>query len=288
MIKKFDEFVKKSECNDDGWDALDTTFMDFDLNDIPKDELSKQYVIFRFLVVCPPGFGSPLMDVSKNEALQHGADYTWDIDTVRRNIMKQYKLQPWQFRISEECNNIRVGLVIPARRDNADKIIEDMVALGYYVNQRFPQEVEIKFDDERIIATFELIRFDPKFPADMTDEVRKMKTIKHITPKYNGLSIKSNGFIPNHQNERFKYPPRLHFLKDGVDDKRVNSLGKQLCKYNSNPHNDGNYTIYTLDVSKIPDNVKFFGDSCCEEGICTTDKIPYDAVISVENVKYPK
>lgn len=52
--------------------------------------------------------------------------------------------------------------------------------------------------------------------------------------------------------------------------------------------NDGTYVLFILDVSRIPQNVKFVGDSCYEYEICTEDKIPFDTVLDIKEIKFRK
>lgn len=283
MIKKFEDFINenlKDVQGDDDYTVLDNTFKDLDLSDVPKEEIEKQFIDFSEIITVQPMYGEPLFDTSKNKTLNEGVKKTWDVETTRKLIMRTYKLNEWQFQSVDVDNSIKVCLVVPHIGDNEQSVIEDMVACGYYENQRWDKIIYGK--------NYTVIRFDPYFPKDITNDVRKMKTIKHITPWYTRKSIISYGFVPVSQNSKFKYPPRVHFIKEGIDEDSLLYLGEQLCDSNKNPHNDGRYKIYTLDVNKIPDNIRFIGDSCYAMGICTYQNVPYDAVIDVKDVVFKK
>lgn len=283
-IKTFEEFIKTKPFNikfqDDDYAIIDKTFLDIDFK-ISISKLRKQYVNFKSLVKSPPTFGDPLMSLSKKRRLNEGENRkTFDIEIVKETIIKNYNLEEEQFVISTENNDIKVALIVPHIGDNENMIIEDMKSLGYYETIRGIVEADN--------MEYTMIRFDPKYPKDITSVVRQMKYIKHITPKYNLESIKNNGFIPLHKNEVYRYPPRIHFLKENIDNWNLEYLGEQLCEYNTNKENDGNYIIFTLDVSKIPNDVKFIGDSCYKFGICTENKIPYNAVVDVKEKNFKK
>ena len=285
-LQTFSEYINenvllkhKLKFQDDDYSVIDKTFLDFDFSKLSINMLKKQYVNFKSLIKSPPTFGDPLMSLSKKHRLEEGENReTFDIEQVKETILKNYKLDEEQFVISIEENGIKVALIVPHLGDNEKLIIEDMESLGYYETIRGIVEI----DD----MEYSMIRFDPRYPNDITRFVRNMSCIKHLTPKYNLESIKLNGFVPSHKNEVFKYPPRVHFLKGNIDDKNIDFLGKQLCEYNSNPQNDGSYVLLTLDVTLIPKNVRFVGDSCYKFGICTEDNIPFDAVINIEEKKF--
>lgn len=288
-VKSIDEFLNenthlrniKVSFQDDEYGLVDGEFLDSVLSKISLKVLRKQYVNFKSIIKSPPTFGDPLMPLSKRKRLDEGVNRkTFDIDDVRKTIIKNYKLEDEQFVVSTEGNGIKVILFIPHIRDNEKLIIEDMESLGYYESMRGVVEV----DD----MEYSMIRFDPRYPKDITDDVMKIRYIKHLTPKYNLKSIEDNGFVPLNKNEIFKYPPRVHFIKGDTDDRNIMFLGQQLCDHNSNINNDGTYVLLTLDVSHLDKTVRFVGDSCYEYGICTEDKIPYDVVIGVGEIKFTK
>lgn len=285
MIKKFNDYINENKSitkimyQEDDFSVLYDVFLDIDLSDIPIVNLRKQYIDFKSLIVSPPMFGDPLLAKSKHKRLNEGENRkTLDIEDVRESIIKNYDMEDWQFNIKMYTNDIKVALIVPHVADNEKMIVEDMMSMGYYETNRSIIE--------KNGMRFSLIRFDPKYPKDITSDVRKMKFIKHITPKYNLESIKEHGFVPCHKNELFNYPPRTHFLKENISDKNINYLGEQLCDYNSDIKNNGEYVILTLDVSKIPQNVKFIGDSSYKFGICTEDVIIFNCVINIEELKF--
>lgn len=88
-----------------------------------------------------------------------------------------------------------------------------------------------------------VIAFDPMFQENIRDKVKEYGTLFHFSPQYNEQTILSNGLI-----------------------------------YNHNPKNNGIYVLYSIDLSKTPDNVKFFYDPHFQHGVFTQDAIPSNAI----------
>ena len=258
---------------------FDDMIKSFDLSKIPEDELKSQcvnYKVFRNRDI----FGTPLSECLKEKRLNEGVNHTVNIKDARHSIMSKYWLNDWQFVIKQGENDIKVAMLIPCVDDNLNFIIEDMESMGYYVRY-------IEYDEYNG-KHYAFIRFDPKFSKDITSDIKQMKHIKHWTPNYNFESIMDNGFLPKSENSMFNYPPRVHFLKEDIDDNNLFELAKDLNNHNKDNKNNGIYTLFTIDTSLIPDNVKFYGDSCYEFGIFTYDKVPFDCVIKSADYKIGK
>lgn len=280
MIKKFEDFINENQELDmfpDEFLIFDDTFKNFDLSKIPVDKLKKQFVNFKFKLVGTP-YGSELVESTKQRRLTEGITHSVDVGDVKDEMIKKYGLDSWQFDIAEMENDIKVAIIIPHVDENESMVVEDMVSMGYYLSFRN--------DLTQSGMNYILLRFDPRYPKSVTNDVRNMEFIYHWSPKYNLELIKKLGFTPQSKNKRFSYPPRIHFIKSDVLQSQIESLGKQLCESNDDVRNDGEYVLFTLDVSKIPDNVNFIGDSCYKHGICTEDEIPYECVVGVNVRKF--
>lgn len=292
MIKTFEEFNKISSLIDNLKDKARIIILDkmpsdeelrkyINLSDVPKKSLDKQFKKFKFIHI--NSFSSLLLKENKEKRLNEGIKFTYDIDNTCKEITKRYNLEDWQFNIIIAENDIKVALIIPNISNNKDIIISDMESLGYYVSDSWKER-----GDENDNNIYTIIRFDPRFPDNINNQVKNMGIIYHLTPEYNLESIKKSGFIPQNNNKKFKYPPRIHFLKGNINEKNIKSIGQQLCDENDDIRNNGEYILFTLDVDRIPNDVNFIGDSCYEYGICTEDVIPYDCVISKRNLKFKK
>ena len=282
FVKTMEQFLFESdkpeikfECADE-FCIFDDMVDEIDLTKIPKDEIKKQCINYsfyreRYL------FASPLSELFQQQRLNEDITSTISIDDAIHAMKSKYNLKDWQFFIKDGTNDIKVLMIIPNIYQNVSMVIEDMISMGYY--ERF---IEYDCVDNNWFA---FIRFDPKFTKDITSIVKKMKYIKHWTPQYNFESIKENGFIPKSLNSKFHYPPSVHFLIEDIDDTNLFTCVKDLCDNNKNPQNNKNYILLTIDTSLIPDNVKFYYDSCYKFGIKTYDSIPFDCVIKTEDFK---
>lgn len=286
MIKKFKEFLnenndisQKENIDYDDYRVLDNFLDSIDFSNVTKESSDRQYVDYR-LIVRESKYGDLLFDTSKRKRLSEGIHTTYDIEKVRDEIVNKYLMEDWQFIIADGCNEIKVAIVIPMVGENDDMVKSDIENLGYYESNR---RLEI-INDKKYFN----IQFNPRYPKCVNNEVGTMSCILHLTPKYNLESIMKNGFIPQHKNEKYTYPDRLHFIKGNVTEHEIVNIGQQLCDINNNPENDGTYVLFTLSVDKIPRSVKFIGDACYEMGICTEEKIPYDVVISMREYKFLK
>lgn len=280
-LKSIKQFL--FECNkghrnaeySDEYCIFDDMFKTFDLSKIPIEKLEKQCRNYSVLKI--ETFASLVSDNRKERLLVEGVKKTIDIESVKHDMTIRYGLDDWQFLIKDGENDIKVAIVVPDLHKNIDIIISDMWALGYYEVYMEPM-IEGEY-------TYMFMRFDPMFTKDITKEVKSMKYIRHWSPKYNYDNISRNGFVPKSENSRFNYPPRVHFLKEDIDDINIKECAIDLNKHNKDNRNDGIYVLYTIDTSSIPDNVKFFGDSCYKFGVCTYDAIPFDCVVKIEEFK---
>ena len=282
MIKRFEEFIlenKSYKTNPqfmDDHSKLDDTFVDFDLRNIPLEYLKKQFKNFK-VYLTPLSHLNPLHELWKNGRIDEGIKCSLDVDKVKDAIMEKYPLMDWQFEEELRFNNIKVAIIIPNIDENIDMMVDDMSTMGYYVGfmndmsyQGFP---------------YVLLRFEPRFPNDITNQVRNMGVIYHLSPKYNFESIKKHGFIPQCKNSEFKYPPRVYFFKSKTSSDEIEKLGKKLYECDVNSKKNGEYILYSLSTDKIPSGVEFIGDCNYEQGICTESEIPYRCVIATQEIK---
>ena len=279
LLKEISDVIKKNLYESESKIIDPEIGFEFDITDIPIDVLKKQYVNFK-LYRMPPAYGDLLYDSSKNKRLTEGVNVSYDPTQVRDTIIKNYHMDEWQCQVLKAENEIHVIVVAPLLDENESLIEEDMESMGYYKCNKWIQSSNG--------LSFVLIRFDPQFPQSVNNMVRQLNVLIHLSPVYNHTQIQQYGFIPKHQNEKFTYPPRIYFIKGNVTIDDVEYIGNQLCHDNHNVKNNGDYIMYILSVKKIPSNVTFYGDSCYKHGVCTYDPIPYDAVISTQQIKFNK
>lgn len=118
------------------------------------DLFRKQYINFKSLIKSPPTFGDPLMTLSKKIRLNEGENRkTFDVGDVKETIIKNYKLEDFQFTYKVRKNDTLVILIVPHLGENEDLIVNDMESLGYYKTSQKVMDIEdmkytlIGFDD---------------------------------------------------------------------------------------------------------------------------------------------
>lgn len=276
-ILKMYEFLYESSKPDfnvllgDEYGIFDDMLNTVSLDDVSEDEIRKQ--CYNYKICMTECFGSLLSPNRKERRLNEGVNRTENIDDVRKDMTYKYKLSEWQFQTTDMMNDIKVCIIAANIDENIQMIIDDMESMGYYVNGL----------KSMVYKTYNYIamRFDPKFPKDITDVVLNMSHIMHWTPKYNLEGIQNDGFVPKSLHSRFTYPPRVHFLKEEIDDVNLMTIGRDLNDSNNDRRNNGEYVLLVLDTEKLPDDVKFFGDSNYQYGVCTYNNVPYDCVDKV-------
>lgn len=148
--------------------------------------------------------------------------------------------------------------------------IEKVMALcGYSLS------FETTEDDGRY--RYRLLQYEPKF--ENVIDVKKWKTIAHITPERHLKKILENGFSPRWNNNLFKYPPRVYFFKGDISSDKVIGMARSMD--NANGGKNEQYVFLMVDTSKIPENVRFFADTTYESGIFTYENIPANVIDSV-------
>lgn len=253
----------------------DTILIPIDLSDVSVADARKQYVNFK-LIRLAPGFGSRLMSNAKNPAIKLNENYntTVPLQDVQKEISKIYSLQPWQFNILLGRNNIEVCLIIPSIDENVNMMVADMENLGYNESCR----------DEQLIHNLPYIRiqFEPLYTDNVYNDVKNMGVLYHITPEYNVEKIKKYGFVPKSDNSKFKYLPRVYFIKGDTPFPRLKAIARSLCAANTNPKNNGKYAILYIDTDMLLSNIRFQYDPLLDEGVYICDSIPYDCVYNIK------
>lgn len=253
------------------------------INTLPsKDILENQWQNYIFYSINYKfGICSLLLENNNGEYYNQNRTITIPIDTVKKDISFLFDLEPWQFTIENRANDIKCALVIPDIDDNWKLIIKSMKQLGWYCATKVRFN---KYNNDWLI-----LRFEPMYDLDVTDDIHKLSIIYHISPYNNYKSIKKNGFMPYSKNNLFDYPDRVHFIK-GVNNINKNNLLNLIQElYNINMNKDiTKYNIYTLDVNKIPKYIKFQNDPNMDNGIFTYNKVPYSAVSNTELIDLSK
>ena len=131
------------------------------------------------------------------------------------------------------------------------------------------------------------IKFEPYEQVEITKEAKKFHTLYHITPSYNHKNIMQNGLLPKSENNLFDYPDRVYLLYGNIDFNNLIYLTKQLYMKNkkTNKHNKGLYNIYGINTSKLPNNIKIYGDPNYSKGYFTKQIIPPNCINLINTIQ---
>lgn len=243
------------------------------LNMMPKETLDEMFVrqqIFRFQ---PIGFGSPLF-LSHRLNINENVNESVPLETVRKEILYSYNLQPWQFEIRKHENNIKVGIVIPAIEEFPEKIEKDMKTMGY-----FKSKEEIYVLNNR---KYNIMQFEPLFQPNVRDNGKIDGVLMHVTPSSNIDNIKKYGLIPSSKNTEFYYPNRVYFLLNGFTISEIRRIAKGL-KLTSGSKDD--YSLLIINMFKIPNEVELHYDPNMPNSVYTEKTVPSSAIEKIIPLK---
>lgn len=279
-IKSFEEFVNENKTEKDYKFLLktkDKNVLKF-IKSLSKDELDQFWIDYSKLSPTTT-YNNPLT-IWMFMKLDEGLINTYPVDKVIEYVSKYFKFNLHQIYKKEAENDVYHIRVIIANRDNNLEVIKKAMRLcGYYLGA--PKESEIS--NYPVVE----LQFEPEHQVDESKKIRKEESILyHLTPMYNLTKIKNIGFSPILRNELFSYPSRLYFLRGSVSEEEIFNLGKQLCKYNSSLGNNNKYALITLDLEKIPNDIKIFLDPNYVYGIFVTENISPNVIKDVREIKF--
>lgn len=207
--------------------------------------------------------------------LTEGLMTTYPIDKTVHYIKDYFKLNENDIQIIDNC----ICIIIPDVGENINIMKKVLNVCGYYPGT-------IKVYDIINGVKYKSIQFEPKFQEDVGDDVRQnVRILYHITPFYNEHKILDNGFSPRNRNELFDFPDRVYFMK-ARPDKEIIDLGLQLNKYNNSKGNDGKYTVFEIDATKIPENIKIYKDLNYKYGYFITDNLSPTCITNVGHINF--
>ena len=123
----------------------------------------------------------------------------------------------------------------------------------------------------------------------LADYVRtNYKYAYHLAPKIFEESIKQKGLIPSNNNSEFKYyEPRVYVMKGGISQNAMQELIDELyqqAKQRGYANLSPEYSLFQIDLSKIDDNVRFYGDINEAEGLFITSVIKPNAFVNISTI----
>ena len=225
------------------------------------------------------GYGAALQYIDNKPVITESSEErTYTIEEVRNELKTRLYFEDWQIKEEQGCNNVKLVLLFSPINQNVQIVIKEMETLGWTKSYVTSPEI---VKGVTVIG----ISFDPLFQPSVKPITRYLF---HWSPSYNKDNILQHGLIPSSQNSRFNYPPKVHLLKGEASDMEKIDIGNQLCHVNNNPNNNGEYSLFKIDLSKIPDDVEFYLDPRYEYGVYTKQKIEPNAITYIGSMKFAK
>lgn len=206
----------------------------------------------------------------------------YEKDDIIKAIYDKFDLEELQFFKCRSSNDLWDYCFVAPYEEDFSEVVKAMEEMDYYMAQK---NIKVIQGEKYNILFFEYLHY-----PDITDEVKeKYEYLYHWAPDYRKESIIEKGLIPIQSDypATYKYPPRVFLWKgDSPYEEKMFPYGRRLCGRDRDPNNDGNWTLYKIDIKKLPDNVRFYWDPTYDWHVDTDQGIPYSAMIPWKEVKF--
>lgn len=242
----------------------------FDIHLIPIDELKQQYVDYQFQL--------PITNYSNIEygQVDESMNIT-PIEPIISYLKGKYMLKEWQCYVTSGHNDIDVGLIVPNINMNIQIISDELDKYGYCIGA----SRDITVED----MNWTQLQFEPRETKSITDEIRNEKYLYHVTQTFNDTSILQYGIVPSNEdivNQNQKYtsnrPSLVFLLRAYTELPQWMYIAKQLNNRRPNDLKTNQFSVFQIDVSKLPQNFEFYGDPQHPSGVSTPFSIPINAI----------
>lgn len=211
---------------------------------------------------------------------------TYPINNTINYIVRKYGLGRNQVQVNQINNGIMatdiICIILPNGIDNntLGDIKHDLKTCGYFNNQQ-----------QKLIngTNYFVLTFEPKFSQDIGDAVRQnYHYLYHSSPSIYLDKVLKIGLIPKSKNTLFFYPDRTFFMVgDKLNSGQIKTLKniqseRNVHVNNENPKETKEYVLLTIDVSRLPKDIKFYCDPLADGAIFTYDNIPPNAIVNFE------
>lgn len=209
-----------------------------------------------------------MLDKFYDAALNEGLIQTYDPQQTVRYIKDYFNMS------DDEIYNTELNTIIVSTSDINDEFLNKLDKAfnlcGYYkaITDKGDEKIEIQYE--------------PKYIDPIENVLRKKEHfLLHLSPTKYKEKILKNGFVPKSKNSTFDYPDRVYFLRESIPTKNLIEMLKVLSSKNKN----SKYSIFKIDLNKIPLNVKFYSDlNYNEYGVFTYDNINANAIIKINDI----
>lgn len=217
------------------------------------------------------------VDYKKVKIYGDDKDLSENFSKAKNLIAKVFNLDWWQ------VGGLRKKIILMTSdlySENSEIIKSFLKSIGFFTSVHIKELYNIHGKTD---TRWSIMQFEPLHQKDYTKRVVDKGVAWHLTPAYNVLSILKNGIIPHNNNGIFDYPDRSYFFSfKKINHKRITEVGNLLYLNNDDERNNGIYCLLKIDLKNLPDNIKFYKDYNCNNGVFTEDKIPADIISSVK------
>lgn len=245
----------------------------FDLDAIPMDVLDKGWTRYH-----PYLFHIHHRNPLANRVVE-------EIELVKRAILNTFPINEEQFEIKKDAHGLYAAILVPLTDDNVDVIEQVMENKGFFRSQPADDKLLCDRKQRQWIA----LRFEPKEPDDVTEEIhRKYAVLYYLTPTIFEKNILDNGLKVSNNHPNYRHSESRAFLSEGNANKEdIQELANTLYAQAQNRgigHLPPDYTLFTFDLNKMGNDIRFYYDMNEPKGLYTKVEIPPSFIIKSEHI----
>lgn len=192
--------------------------------------------------------------------------------------LKKLGFRDWQINYEPVNNGIHIVILYADIAKNSKIITDAMMSCGWILAKQ--SEPVTIFN-----VPISIMEFDPKEQPSLNQDVRKYRYLYHLTPEQNVASIQANGIEARNENDGYYYSPKAHLIKGDTPKNEIEKFGWRL--FNKNAHiSSGEFALLRIDMSKVPNDIDFYGDGRYEFGVFSKETIPPSAIELIGYIFY--
>lgn len=214
---------------------------------------------------------------------------TYPSEKVRKNILRKFNLEDSQVEIveneTEEGVVELISVILPknSTQELIGNVKNEMKYCGYHLSNK---EMKPYCGG----SVYGVLVFEPDYSKDVSQKIReKCKYLYHCTDTVYIDKILKKGLIPKSNNSIYMFPDRVYCMKgDDLSMVQIESLYNIQQAHNStmpqlqNPKESLDYCLLTIDVNKLPQDIKIYSDPFSKGAIFTNDNIPPYSIVNVQ------
>lgn len=220
--------------------------------------------------------------------INEGLISTYPSERVRNVILRKFGLMDEQVEIrrisANEGDVDLITIIIPknSTKDYIGDITHEMETCGYFRSQEMQPYCGGN--------VYGVLVFEPKYSNNISTKIREScHYLYHCTDSVNINKILKKGLIPRSNNALFMFPDRIYAFKgDVLTQEQIEIMYQIQMKHNEdisgtkNPIEKLEYYLLTIDINKIPQDVKLYSDPLSKGAVFTNDNIPPSAIVDVQ------